>query len=99
MKKFSGPGSTLGVVSRIEESAWAERRAHPTPVWACDGCFRRFRGAPPEDDPFKDEDARDAGERFKHCTSCDWTICEDCTKLENQGLVSFFLKENIFANS
>ncbi|KAF9523714.1 hypothetical protein CPB83DRAFT_862339 [Crepidotus variabilis] len=29
---------------------------------------------------------RHAGDPFKHCSDCDWTICEDCTQFESQGI-------------
>ena len=92
MKKFSGPGYALGSINRLEELAWAERRRNPTPVEACDGCFRRFHSAPPEErEPWDDEEEeeeeekRDAGDPFRRCTECDYTICEDCTHPEMQG--------------
>jgi hypothetical protein len=99
MNRFSGPGTSLGFMSEIEEAAWVERRTNPSPIEACDDCFRRFRGAPPKTpnlSDFEEEDAEDARERFKHCSSCDWTICEDCTKLENQVfmfLMFFFIRQ------
>jgi len=94
MKKFSGPGYALGSINRLEELAWAERRRNPTPVEACDGCFRRFHGAPPEErEPWEEEEEeeeeRDAGDPFKRCTECDYTICEDCTHPEMQGIPYF----------
>jgi len=93
MNKLSGPGSLMGFINQLDDDVWAERRRHPTPVQACDGCLRRFRDAPPKaSDQFEDEvasDEGDAGDRFKHCTDCDWTVCEDCTQPENQG-VSYF---------
>lgn len=94
MKKFSGPNHPMGRLNMIEEVAWAERRRNPVPIWDCDGCFRRFRGAPPKQpDPWEDEleegvDAGDAGLVFKRCTGCDWTICDDCFHPENQGVYS-----------
>lgn len=77
----------MGNVSRLEEVVWAERRRNPQPCHACDGCFRRFKGFPPGEDDF-DEDEKvlpDAGDVFKHCLECDYTVCEDCTVFENQG--------------
>jgi hypothetical protein len=87
MKKFSGPGTVMGRLNNIEQLAWEERRRNPTPVSACDGCLRRFRGAPAEERLFEDaEDAGDAGDPFKRCTECDYTICEDCTHPDLQGM-------------
>jgi hypothetical protein len=97
MKKHSGPGTVLGRMNAIEDVVWEERRRNPTPATQCDGCFRRFHGAPVEeggweddedeneDDEGEDEDAGDAGDPFKRCTECDYTICEDCTHPEMQG--------------
>lgn len=80
---YSGPGTAISRFSRIEELAWADRRANPQPVGACDGCFRRFRGFPSDDG--EEEQIVDAGDAFKHCTQCDWTVCEDCMHPRNQG--------------
>jgi len=91
MKKYSGPGTAMGRIHAIEQAAWEERRRNPTPATACDGCLRRFRGAPAED-MFEDEDeedAGDAGDPFKRCVECDYTICEDCTHPEMQGIPYF----------
>lgn len=90
MKKWSGPGTTLGSLNSLENAAWEERRRNPQPVSSCDGCLRRFQGFPPdEDDRFaedeEDDVPEDAGDAFKHCDECDWTICEDCTHPQNQG--------------
>ena len=94
MKKFSGPGTPMGSLNRIEQVLWEERRRNPTPVSTCDGCLRRFRGAPAEEKLFEDaEDAEEAGETgdlFKRCTECDYTICEDCTHPEMQGMSLIF---------
>jgi len=88
MKKYSGPGTPMGRLNVIEQVVWEERRRNPSPVTACDGCFRRFHGAPAEE-KYDDEDAGDAGDAgdpFKRCTECDYTICEDCTHPEMQGM-------------
>ena len=86
MKKFSGPNTLMGRLNEIENAAWEERRRNPTPANKCDGCLRRFRGVPIDrDDPGEAE--VDAGDVFKRCTDCDWTICEDCSEPENQGEV------------
>lgn len=89
MKKYGGPNSVMGRLSVLQKAAWEERRHNPTPVTKCDGCLRRFQGAPIEED---DDDCdslgegeKDAGGVFKRCTNCDYTICEDCSHLENQG--------------
>lgn len=87
MKKWSGPNTTMGRLNNMQEVLWEERRRNPTPVGACDGCMRRFRGFPAEEEMF-DEDEEpgpDAGDAFKHCTQCDWTVCEDCMHPGNQG--------------
>jgi len=91
MKKYSGPGSALGSINALEQLAWEERRRNPSPVTACDGCLRRFHGAPADErfDDEEDEDAGDAGDPFKRCTDCDYTICEECTDLEAQGVPYF----------
>ncbi|KAJ8581581.1 hypothetical protein M405DRAFT_832205, partial [Rhizopogon salebrosus TDB-379] len=34
----------------------------------------------------EEEDAGDAGDAFKRCKECDYTICKDCTLPEMQGL-------------
>jgi hypothetical protein len=85
LKKISGPNYPLGRIQMIEEAAWEERRRNPMPATECDGCFRRFRGTPIKNVDFSDEDEGDAGEVFKRCTDCDYTICEDCFEPENQG--------------
>ena len=96
MKKFGGPGTPMGRINALEQAAWEERKRNPTPVTACDGCLRQFHGAPVEegfddgyDEDGDDEDAKDAGDPFKRCTDCDYTICERCTDPEWQGM---FLK-------
>jgi hypothetical protein len=89
MKKYSGPTSQLGRINALEQLAWEERKRNPTPALQCDGCMRRFRGAPVEEDWEEEEDpgdAGDAGDPFKRCTECDFTICEDCTHPEMQGM-------------
>lgn len=94
VKKWSGPGSAMASLNMMESLAWEERRRNPTPVTKCDGCFRRFHGAPAEDefdDEDDDEDAGDAGDPFKRCTECDYTICKDCTYPQNQGTFSYFM--------
>jgi hypothetical protein len=90
MKKYSGPNYPMGRLNEIEKAVWEERRRNPTPVTKCDGCFRRFRGAPIDEDDLDDfdssgEDGKDAGDVFKRCTDCDYAICEECSKPENQG--------------
>jgi hypothetical protein len=89
MKKYSGPGTVMGRMNTIEDVLWEERRRNPTPATQCDGCLRRFHGAPVEegwgDDEDEDTDVGDAGDPFKRCTECDYTICEDCTHPEMQG--------------
>ncbi|KAG1723391.1 hypothetical protein EDB19DRAFT_1834616 [Suillus lakei] len=61
MKKWSGPGSLMGNINRMEQLAWEERRRNPMPVPKCDGCLSRFRGTPPdEDDEGNVEDVGDA---------------------------------------
>ncbi|KAF8061606.1 hypothetical protein FPV67DRAFT_1509570 [Lyophyllum atratum] len=81
MKKYSGPGTTMG---------WAERRRNLTPVSVCDGCFLPFRGAPVEEREDWEEEFRvdpvDIGDPFKRCQECDYTVCEACTYPENQGI-------------
>lgn len=89
MKKYSGPGTAMGGINILEQLAWEERRRNPTPVGACDGCFRRFHGTPVEEgfeDEDEDEDHGDAGDPFKRCKECDYTICEACTHPEMQGM-------------
>ena len=88
MKKYSGPNYPLGQLAVIEKVAWEERRRNPTPVKKCDSCFSRFQGAPIEEDDYdfdSGELLKDAGAVSKRCTECDYTICEDCSKPENQG--------------
>lgn len=92
LRKYSAPGYTMHSLSRLEDLAWEERRRNPAPVPVCDGCSRRFRGVPVEEGfgyEDGDEDDGDAGDRFKRCTECDYTICEDCTHPEGQG--QFFI--------
>ncbi|KAJ7704315.1 hypothetical protein B0H17DRAFT_1126681 [Mycena rosella] len=89
MKKHSGPGSPMASITAIEKVVWAERARNPQPIEACDGCFRRFRGVPPRVEEEEDENTPDAGDKFKHCTACDWTICKDCTHPQNQGIPYF----------
>ncbi|KAG1726957.1 uncharacterized protein EDB91DRAFT_1165099 [Suillus paluster] len=89
MKKWGGPGSTMGTIDRIEQLAWEERRRNPIPASKCDGCFSRFRGTPPDEDEDEEDDVRDVGDAFKRCTTCDYTICEDCTQPEMQGVPYF----------
>ncbi|KAJ6481657.1 hypothetical protein C8R45DRAFT_1002557 [Mycena sanguinolenta] len=88
MKKQSGPGSVFGSLLVMEEAAWAERVRNPKVVPACDGCFRRFHGFPREEEE-EDENTPDAGDEFKHCKNCDWTICERCTHPQAQGIPYF----------
>ncbi|KAG2067865.1 hypothetical protein BDR04DRAFT_1120134 [Suillus decipiens] len=76
MKKWSGPGSTMDTIDRMEQLAWAERQRNPVPAPKCDGCFARFRGTPRDEDD--ENDAEDVGDAFKRCTTCDYTICESC---------------------
>ena len=88
MKKYSGPNFPLGRIAELEKAAWEERRRNPTPIAKCDGCFRRFQGAPIEEDDYdldSSELLKDAGDIFKRCSECDYTICEGCSKPENQG--------------
>ena len=85
MKKMN---STMGLINHLEKTAWEERRRNPTPVSKVWWMFCRFKGAPieekEEDDDDDDED-KDFGDVFKRCSDCDYTICEGCSKLENQG--------------
>lgn len=98
MKKFGRPNYPMGQLKMLEDAVWEERRRNPAPSPAkCDGCLSRFRGTPiEEDDDFGTPD-EDVGEVFKRCRECDYTICEDCSKPENQGeflhitFFSFFL--------
>jgi hypothetical protein len=83
MKKWGGPGSMMDTINKMEELAWEERRRNPIPAPKCDGCFSRFRGTPPDED--EEDDAEDVGDAFKRCTTCDYTICENCTHLDIQG--------------
>ena len=81
----------MNSIQRIEDAAWAERRRNPGPVSACDGCFRTFSGMPvdPNDQDAADmleEELEDAGDPFKRCNECDWTICKDCDHIEIQGI-------------
>ena len=85
----------MGRINYMEQVIWEERRRNPTPALVCDGCSRRFHGVPPEDLGYgdededsgdEDEDTGDAGDPFKRCTECDYTVCEDCTHPENQGI-------------
>lgn len=85
MKQHSGPGSMMASLNAMQDAAWAERVRNPQPIPACDACFRRFRGVPPRREEEEDENTPDAGPMFKHCTQCDWTICEDCTHPQGQG--------------
>jgi len=88
MKKYSGPNYQLGRLAELEKAAWEERRRDPTPPENCDGCLRRFQGAPIEEDDYdfdSGELLEDAGDVSKRCTECDYMICEDCSKPENQG--------------
>jgi hypothetical protein len=87
MKKWSGPGTAMGSLNALEQLAWEERRRNPTPATACDGCHRRFRGAPAEEGFEDDEDVDGAGDPFKRCTECDYTICEDCTHITGMFLI------------
>ncbi|KAJ7115990.1 hypothetical protein C8R44DRAFT_793821 [Mycena epipterygia] len=89
MKKHSGPGSVMASLNAMQDAAWAERVRNPQPIPACDGCFRRFRGVPPRREEEEDENTPDAGPMFKHCTQCDWAICEDCTHPQGQGIPYF----------
>ena len=87
MKKYGGPNSTMGRLNVLEAAAWEERRRNPTPSIKCDGCFRRFRGVPidrSEEDDYGSPN-EDVGDVFKRCSECDYTICEGCSKPENQG--------------
>jgi hypothetical protein len=86
IEKFSGPDTPLGRINAIERLAWEERRRNPVPVAACDGCLRRFRGTPMEPWMEEEDDDGDAGDAFKRCKECDYTICEECTLPEAQGL-------------
>ncbi|OAX35405.1 hypothetical protein K503DRAFT_723071 [Rhizopogon vinicolor AM-OR11-026] len=88
VKKISGPGTAMGSMHAMEKMAWEERRRNPVPVSVCDGCFRRFRGTPVEPG-MEEDDQGDAGDPFKRCTECDYTICEDCTLPEMQGVPYF----------
>ncbi|KAF8208274.1 hypothetical protein K438DRAFT_1813718 [Mycena galopus ATCC 62051] len=89
LKQHSGPGSAMNTLQLWEQAAWAERVRNPQVVGACDGCFRRFRGFPPREEEEEDENTPDAGNEFKHCKECDWTICEDCTHPQAQGTPYF----------
>lgn len=90
MKQMSGPGSVMGHLNTLEDAVWAERVRNPQTPTACDGCLRPFKGFPPLVDEGVDEEeghARsDAGDAFKHCDECDFTICKDCSEPENQGM-------------
>lgn len=81
MRMFNGH---MRLVNHLEKLAWEQRRRNPVPASACDGCWRRFRGVPVKEGS-EDEDRGDAGDRFKRCTECDYTICKDCTHPEKQG--------------
>lgn len=86
MKKSSGPGTPWGNLNRMEDIAWEDRRLNPQPASLCDGCFTRFIGFPKKaHDDFEEDDNRDPVAKYKHCNDCDWTICEACTRPENQG--------------
>jgi len=71
-------------INKMEELAWEERRRNPIPAPKCDGCFSRFRGTPP-DEGEEEEVVEDVGDAFKRCTTCDYTICKDCTHPDMQG--------------
>lgn len=98
VKKYSGPGTPMGRLEFLEKVLWEERRRNPTPATACDGCLRRFRGAPrsAEEDAWSDDEddeggkgeVADAGDLFKRCTECDYTICESCA---DPGVQRMFL--------
>lgn len=94
MKKYSGPNYPMARLAEIEKAAWDERRRNPVPATKCDGCFRRFRGAPIEEDDddydsSEEGSRKDAGDVFKRCADCDFTICEDCSMPENQGIAFY----------
>ncbi|KAJ6588417.1 hypothetical protein B0H19DRAFT_1099211 [Mycena capillaripes] len=82
-------GSPLASLQLFEDAAWAERVRNSQVIPACDGCFRRFRGFPPREEEEEDENTPDAGDEFKHCKKCDWTICKDCTHPQGQGMPYF----------
>ncbi|KAJ7805610.1 hypothetical protein B0H14DRAFT_2611262 [Mycena olivaceomarginata] len=79
----------MSTLKSFERAAWAERVRNPQVIPACDGCFRRFHGFPPPPAEKEDENTPDAGAEFKHCKECDWTICEDCTHPQAQGMPFF----------
>ena len=87
MKKLGGPNTPLGFVNKLENAAWEERRRNPAQITKCDSCLRRFRGTPVDEDDYDldENETDDVGDIFKRCADCDFTICEDCSKTENQG--------------
>lgn len=104
MKKYSGPNYPMGRLKMLEAAAWEERRRNPKPSTKCDGCFSRFRGVPIdlEEDDYGSPN-EDVGDVFKRCTECDYTICEGCSKPENQGefldnTVGFFSSSSRLTN-
>ncbi|KAF5369808.1 hypothetical protein D9758_001350 [Tetrapyrgos nigripes] len=89
LRKISGPNNPMGRLQSMEDNAWAFRRQNPDPNPShCDGCFRRFRGHPPNEDdidetgkPYEDCGSVSDGKR---CRNCDWVACRDCMRPENQ---------------
>jgi len=87
----------MGRLHDIEQVVWEERRQNEIPATACDGCFRRFHGAPAEREFLDDEEEHvEDVKLFKRCTECEYTICEDCTRPEAQGT---FLLPRIFRST
>lgn len=92
MKKFTGPNTLMASMAKMEEAAWAERARNPEPTRACDGCFRRWEECP--FDPIVDDEETALDEHCgsrrdgKRCFKCDWTVCADCLRPENQGKLS-----------
>ncbi|KAE9404695.1 hypothetical protein BT96DRAFT_916592 [Gymnopus androsaceus JB14] len=87
MKKFTGPNSLMASMRKMEDAAWAERARNPEPTRACDGCFRRWEDVPfnPDEDDDEEADVHCGSRRDgKRCTKCDWTVCVDCLRPENQ---------------
>lgn len=74
----------MDTIDRMEQMAWAERQRNPVPAPKCDGCFARFRGTPRDEDD--EDDTEDVGDAFKRCAACDYTICENCTHPDVQGM-------------
>ncbi|KAJ7757001.1 hypothetical protein B0H16DRAFT_1537657 [Mycena metata] len=89
LDKMMSKNPVMAGLQSFEQAAWADRVRNPQIIGACDGCFRRFRGFPPREEEEEDENTPDAGDAFKHCKDCDWTICRDCSHPQAQGVPYF----------